>query len=100
MLVRAAKEGDKRYMDIKRVFFTYLKPYLTDSLQKRLAFDIARCAADFGYYYIGVGFFTHGVNKFLDFVRNVRYYLHGLAEIFAAALLVQNIPVYLAGCKV
>ena len=87
-------------MDIKRVFFTYLKPYLTDSLQKRLAFDIARCAADFGYYYIGVGFSAHGVNKFLDFVRNVRYYLHGLAEIFAAALLVQNIPVYLAGCKV
>ena len=43
---------------------------------------------------------AHAVDEALDLVRDVRNDLHGLAEVFAAALLVQHVPVHLAGRQV
>ena len=44
--------------------------------------------------------FAHVVNKRLDLVGDVRNYLHRLAQIFAAAFLVQDVPIHLARRKV
>ena len=73
---------------------------LTDSLYKRLAFDIAYCTADFRYYNVRGSSLAYVVNKSLDFVCNVRNNLYGLTEVFAVAFLVKNVPIYLTRGKV
>ena len=73
---------------------------LTDSLDKRLAFDIAYRAADFGYDHVGVRGLADVVDKGLYLVRDVRNNLNGLTEVLAVALLVQNVPIDLTRGKV
>lgn len=57
-----------------------------------MTLDIARRAPDFRNNDVGVRFTADIVDKFLDFVRNMRDDLHGLA----AAFLIQDVPVDLA----
>ena len=100
MLVRAAQKRHERDMDVQRIFLPDLKPYLTDGLKKGLALYIAGGAADLGDDNVRVGLAANIIYKGLYLVCDVRDDLHGLAEIFAAPLLVQDVPVHLAGGEV
>ena len=87
-------------MDEQRVARTDLQSDLTNRLQERLAFNISGRAADFRDDHVCVGRASYIVNKRFDFIGNMGDHLYGLAEIFAPALLVQHIPVHLAGGQV
>ena len=91
MLARSFQIRHKRHVDIQAVVLTNLVTYLSDSLNKRLALDIAYCTADFGNYNVGVGLFAHAVNESFNFVRDMRNNLYGLAEVLSPALLGENI---------
>ena len=65
-----------------------------------MGFDIADGAADFGYYHIGARVFADVVDKLFDFVGDMRNYLDGRAEILAAALFVEDVPINLTGGEV
>ena len=69
--------------------------YLTDRLDERLAFDVARRPADFRDDHVRVRRLSDVVNKRLYLVGYMRNYLHRLAEIFPAALFVQDVPIHL-----
>ena len=75
-------------MDEQAVAAPLLQPDLADRLDEGLALDIAGRAADLGYDDVGVRLLADAVNKFFYLVRDVRDDLHGLAEVFAAALLI------------
>ena len=96
VLVRAAQKGHQRDMNKEAVLSADLQRDLADGLQKGLGLDVADRAADFGDDHIGVGFLTHPVNKFLDFIGDVRDDLHRGAEILPPALLVEHVPVDLS----
>ena len=73
---------------------------LTNRFQKRLAFDIADCTADF---YNRNGIFLRGLLpvKFrFDFVCNMRNDLYGTAAVISMTFLVQNRPVNFTRCNV
>jgi len=63
---------------------------LADGLQKWQALDIARRTADFRDDDVRLGGFGQRVNAVFDFVGDVRDDLHGLAEVFALALIVEH----------
>ena len=65
-----------------------------------LRFNVTDGAADFGNDHVCVCLLADTVYEILDFICNVGNDLHGRAEILAAALLVQNVPVDLAGGEV
>ena len=96
VLVRAAQKRHQRDMNKEAVLSADLQRDLADGLQKRLGLDVADRAADFSDDHIGVGFLTHPVNKFLDFIGDVRDDLHRGAEILPPALLVEHVPVDLS----
>ena len=83
-------------MNVQAVFGPDFDTDLTNRLDERLRLDIADRAADFSDDDVGVDFFADVINKLFYFVRDVRNNLYGRAEIFARALLVQNVPVNLA----
>ena len=87
-------------MNINGVFPADLKTYLTDSLQKGLAFNISRSAADFCNNHIGIGLFAYAVNKLLNFIGYMRDNLHRLPQILSPTLFIKHIPVNLACSKV
>ena len=70
--------------------------HLADGFDEGLAFDVARRPADLGDDHVGVGGLAHLVDEGLDLVGDVGNDLHRLAEILAAALLVEDVPVHLA----
>ena len=100
VLVAAAQEGDEGDVDEQGIAAPLLQPDLADRLNEGLALDIAGRAADLGYDDVGVRLLADAVNKFFYLVRDVRDDLHGLAEVLTAALLIQHIPVDLAGGEV
>ena len=73
---------------------------MPDGFQKGLALNVASGAADLCDDHIGVGVLSHGVNKFFDLVRHMGDHLYGFPQILAPALLVQHVPVDLAGGEV
>ena len=87
-------------MDIHGIFFTDFQPDLPDCFNKRLPFDVADGAADFCNHNIRFRLPADVVNKRFDLIRNMRDDLHGAAEVFSSALLVQNIPVDFTGRQV
>ena len=97
MLVRAAQIGDKRHVDEQTVLPANLQRNLPDGLQKRLRLNVADGTADFGDDDVCVGFLADGIDELLDLICNMRNDLNGRAKVFAAAFLVQNVPVDLAG---
>ena len=100
MLVGAAQKRHQRNVNKQTVFSADLQGNLTDRLYKWLRFDISDSAADFGNHHVRAGLFADVINKFLDFIGNMRYDLNGRAQIFAAPLLIENVPINLAGGKV
>ena len=61
-----------------------------------MRFNIADGAADFRYHDISIRLFADAVYEVLDFICDMGNDLNGGAEIFAATLLVQNIPIHLS----
>ena len=96
MLARCSEIRYERHMNIERILAPDLCPELPDCFQKRLTLDIAGCAADLGDDDIRRFLLSDAVNKMLDLIGDMRNDLHGLAEIFAAALLMQHIRIDLA----
>ncbi len=88
------------YVDKEGISRPHLLAYLADGLQKGLALNVARRAANLRNDNIRVGFAAHAVDKALDFTGNVGNDLDGLSQIFAPALLIQHVPVDLAGGQV
>ena len=87
-------------MDKEAVLPADLQRDLANGLQKRLGLDVADGAADLRDNDVRVGLFADGVDEFLDLVRDVRNDLHRRAEIFAAPLLVEDVPVDLTGRQI
>ena len=87
-------------MDKEAVLPAHLQRDLPDGLQKGLGLNIADGAADLGDDHVGVRLLTHPIDKFLDLIGDVGDHLHGGAQILPPALLVQNVPVHLAGGEV
>ena len=83
-----------------RVVVADFQREFADGLQKRQALDVAGRAADFGDDHVGLGLFGQHVDAVLDFVGDVRDDLHGLAEIFALALVVEHGLIDLAAGQV
>ena len=100
VLVAPPQKGDQSDVNKAGVLPALLQADLPRGLQKRLAFNVAGCAADFRNDDVGPGFLADAVNKVLDFLCNVRDDLHGLAEVFAPPLLVQHVPVHFTGGQV
>ena len=87
-------------MDEQAVAAADLGRHLTDGFEEGLGLDIARGAADLGDDHVRRGLFADRVDEGLDLVGDVRDDLHSLAQVFACALLVEHVPVYLAGGQV
>ena len=87
-------------MDKERVLLSLLETDLPGRLQEGLTFNVTGGAADLGDDHVGIRLRSHMVDKVLDLLRDVGDDLHGLSEVFAATLLVQHVPVDLAGGKV
>ena len=71
-----------------------------DGFEERQPFDVAGRAADFGDDDVGLGLGGEDVDATFDFVGDVRNDLHGLAEINAFALVVENRLINLAAGEV
>ena len=93
VFLRAAQIGNQCDMDKQAVLPAGLQRDLTDSFYKGLGLDVADGAADFSDDHIGAGLFSDPVDKVLDLVCDVGNHLHGGAQVFAAALFVQDVPV-------
>ena len=87
-------------MDEAAVLLALLETHLTDGLEEGLALDVAGGAADLGNDHIGLGGRGQIVDIALDLVGDVGDDLNGLAEVSALTLLVQHVPVDLAGGEV
>jgi len=68
-----------------------------DAFEEVQRLDVAHGAADFGDYEVEAACGAERAHAALDFVGDVRHYLHGLAEIVAVALFVDHALVYAAG---
>ena len=80
-------------MNIHHVLTANVALNLTDRLKGK-AFDIADRSADFGNNHIRTRFTACTEHALLDFVRNMRDYLHGTAQIFSPTFLADNRRVY------
>ena len=100
VLVRAAQERHQRYMDEQAVFAADLQRNLAHGFNEGLGFDVADRAADLSNDHVGARLLAHAVYEILDLVCDVRNDLHRGTQIFAAALLVEHVPVNLAGGQV
>ena len=87
-------------MDEAAVLLALLEAHLTDGLEEGLALDVAGGAADLGNDHIGLGGRGQIVDIALDLVGDVGDDLNGLAEVSALTLLIQHVPVDLAGGEV
>ena len=96
-LIGAGNVRHQCHVDVHGVASAHFGDELADCLQERCALDVAHCAADLGDDHIGVGLLAHPIDALLDLVGDVGDDLNGAAQIVAAALLVQNRPVYLTG---
>ena len=84
-------------MDVEHIVPAYFLLHLADSLHKWQGLDITYSTTDFGNNHIGTITSSYIIDTLLDFIGNMRNNLYSLAQIIATALLVENIPVYLAG---
>src|SRR6185312_5819308 len=71
-----------------------------DGFNERQAFDVAGGAADFGDDDVRLAVFAKDVNAVLNFIGDVRNHLHGFAEVFAFALVIENGLIDLAAGEV
>ena len=100
VLLGAVQVRHQRHMDEQAVLPPDLQRDLAHGFDERLRFDVADRAADLGDHHVRVGLLSHAVDELLDLARDVGDHLHRRAEVFAAALLLQHVPVHLAGRQV
>ena len=100
VFVRAGDVGHQHHMDEAAVLPSLLQTHLTDGLKEGLALNIAGGAADLGNDHVRLGGGGQIVDVALDLVGDVGDDLHRLPQISALTLLVQHVPVYLAGGQV
>src|SRR6202008_149843 len=81
--------------DEQRVVAADVEAELTNRLEERHALDVADRAADFDEHDIDVA--RGAANRVLDLVGDVRDDLHGAAQVVAAALLLNDGQINLAG---
>ncbi len=87
--------GDQRQMDIQHIRLAHIEGELANGFQKRQALDVADRAADFGdddIHVIG----GQLADRRLDLVGHVRNDLHGAAQVFALAFLLDDRQINLA----
>ena len=100
VLIGAGDVRHQYHMDEAAVLLALLEAHLTDGLEEGLALDVAGGAADLGNDHIGLGGRGQIVDIALDLVGDVGDDLNGLAEVSTLTLLVQHVPVDLAGGEV
>ena len=93
--LRSLNVRHERDMHVHDIFRADVGFELPDRLQKRLTLDVADRAADLGNHHIVP--LRDARDGRLDFVRDVRNDLHGLAEIIAAPLFRDDRMINLAG---
>ena len=87
-------------MNEEAVFPAHLQRDLPHCFNKGLGLNVTDGAADLCDDDIRLGLIAHAVNKILDLICDMRDDLHGGAQIFPPALLVEHIPVDLSGGQV
>ena len=87
-------------MDEDRVVVTNLERELADGFEKRQALDVAGRAANLGDDHIGPGLLTQHVHALLDLVSHVWDNLHGLAEVFPLAFVIEDRLIHLTARQV
>ena len=95
-LVRAGDVRDQGHVDKQAVAAADLGRHLADGFEEGLGFNVARGAADLGDDHVCRSLFADRVDERLDLVGDVRDDLHGFAQVFTRALLVEHVPVHLA----
>ena len=94
-LARGPDERHQGQVDVERVVAAHVLPELPDGLQERLALDVADGAADLHQHDVHV--LRHRADAVLDLVGDVGDDLHRAPEVVAAALLLDDRQVDLAG---
>ena len=94
--LRTAQVRYQADVDEEAVLRSHFQSHLTDGFQKRLTFNVAGGAADFRDDHVGICLSAYSINKLLDLVGNMRDHLDGLSQVFAAAFLIEHIPVDLS----
>ena len=100
---RRRNPGAKREMNEAGVVAADAEGHLAHGFNEGERLDVADRAADFDHADVGLavpGGRGAAGDEFLNFIRDVRNHLHGLAEVLAAAFLAQNAFVDLAGREV
>ena len=97
-LAHAREVRHEREVDVAGVGAAFLDAHLADRLEERQRLDVAHGAADLDDADLGV--LARGLDRGLDLVGDVRDHLHRAAEVVAAALLVDDALVDLAGGEV
>ena len=100
VLIGAGEKGDQRHMDEHAVLPPHLQRHLPRRLQEGLTLNIPDSAADLGDDHVSPGLPSHAVDKVLDLIGDVGNDLHRGAQVFAPPLLVQHVPVDLAGGEI
>ena len=100
MLIGAPEEGHQGHVDEQAVGGSHLQGDLPHGLHKGLGLNVTDGAADLGDDHVGIGLLAHPVDKFLDLVGDVGDDLDGGAQVLTLALLVQHVPIHLAGGQV
>ena len=89
--------GDEGRVDEQDILLPLLLPELADRLEEGHPLDVANGPADFHQDDVGVFLLPHLADQRLDLVRDVRDDLDRLAEVVAAAFLLDDGPVDLPG---
>ena len=87
-------------MDEEAVLTPHLKRYLSYSFEERLGFNVTYSAADLSDDHVSIGFLADTVYEILYFICYMGYDLNGRAEILAAALFIEHVPVYFTGGEI
>ena len=87
--LRGVDPRHQRHVHEDAVLAPHFMTHLADGFEKRQRFDIAHRAADFADHHIH--FARELLHRRLDFVGDVRNHLHGLAEIIAAPLALDDL---------
>ena len=95
-LLRASDIGDQSNVDIAYILASLFGADLPDGFEKWGGLNIAYGSAYLGDDHICIGFIGSTVNSVLYLVGDVRYDLYRTAEVIAAALLGDDVPVYLS----
>ena len=100
VLLAAADVRNEGDVDVEGIFLPDFQSDLANSFKEGLAFDVAGGSADFGNNHVRAGLFAHAIDELLDFIGNMRNYLNRFAKVLSPALLVEHVPVDLAGGEV